>query len=480
MDSVTRISLHDYRTDPSLPQKDGVNLAHENIAALMRSVSEQEDPRFQVGFHDFYRLMADDDYARQMLASCDVVIANVGPHAHYYFLIREKLGLKYRIVRDVRTALWTSYLLQEHLCQPYLRHDDVLLAGSYYVRGIYEHVFPHLREFPVIRCYPMTVGFPSKEGLESARHQAGGGGALILGYVGRLSEDKNFPSIIDLLIYMNRHGRPTRLIACGDIHSESCHPVACQQRIAEALGPGDFFEYWPARKNHDIWSVYRDIDVLVFPSVSNLETLGRVVVEASFAGVPVIGGNHAALMELIPANNLCAVEYRVGEEFSTHFDHPLGIVPVEAMSTILLNGQLQVSYCHQEYRLHPEKFLNLLTSPLAISAKDLADAQLTEAQAAFIASLHIDMPIPLTRSEADVVMLQMQSWFLSLQDCDRAIRNRQLEELLSLSVYPERTRRYIEKCTQTAGDFTNVGGIDIELSHIVRFYPKFRMQPCSG
>ncbi|MCP5428922.1 MAG: hypothetical protein H6962_01440 [Chromatiaceae bacterium] len=35
-----RITLHDYVTDPLLTQKDGVNLAHENIAALLRGVGK--------------------------------------------------------------------------------------------------------------------------------------------------------------------------------------------------------------------------------------------------------------------------------------------------------------------------------------------------------------------------------------------------------------------------------------------------------
>ena len=142
---TTRVSLHDYQTDPLLPQKDGVNLAHENIAGLLR---QQTGSDLIVEFHDFTRLIADEVYARSVLADVDCVVSNVGPHAHFYFWLRERLGLDFRIMRDVRTAIWSSYLHQEHLCASYLRSDDTLMVASNYTWGIYHRIFPHLARLP--------------------------------------------------------------------------------------------------------------------------------------------------------------------------------------------------------------------------------------------------------------------------------------------------------------------------------------------
>ena len=74
-----RVTLHDYQSDPALTQKDGVNLAHENIAALLREASGEA---LQVRFHDFNHLLADEAHARAVLSEVDVVVSNVGPHAH--------------------------------------------------------------------------------------------------------------------------------------------------------------------------------------------------------------------------------------------------------------------------------------------------------------------------------------------------------------------------------------------------------------
>ncbi|MCB1819631.1 MAG: hypothetical protein KDI77_17065, partial [Gammaproteobacteria bacterium] len=102
-------------TDPLLTQKDGVNLAHENIATLLRGVGKEQ---LLVRFHDFNRILTDQGYALDVLSNTDCVVSNVGPHAHYYFYLRERFDLDFRILRDVRTAIWSSYLLQEHLCRP--------------------------------------------------------------------------------------------------------------------------------------------------------------------------------------------------------------------------------------------------------------------------------------------------------------------------------------------------------------------------
>jgi glycosyltransferase involved in cell wall biosynthesis len=259
-----RVTLHDYVTDPSLPQKDGVNLAHENIASLLRRAHREG---LQVTFHDFHRLASDQGYAREVLSNTDCVVSNVGPHAHYYFYLRDQLGLDFRIVRDVRTAIWSSYLFQEHLCGPYLRESDALLVASDYTRGIYEKMFPHLASLSIVRCYPMTVGFPARMPPRASRPDGLEGALFTLGYIGRLSEDKNFPDVVELLVFLNqRHPGRYRLLACGDIHSPSCHPQQVREYLADSLGGGDFFEYLPPRVNGEIWELYRRFDAMVFPT----------------------------------------------------------------------------------------------------------------------------------------------------------------------------------------------------------------------
>ncbi|GAA4403290.1 glycosyltransferase family 4 protein [Quisquiliibacterium transsilvanicum] len=468
-----RVTLHDYATDPSLPQKDGVNLAHENIAALLK---ESGDSGLDVSFHDFTRLLVDEDYARRVLAEVDCVVSNVGPHAHYYFWLRQRLRLDFRILRDVRTAIWSSYLLQEHLCRAWLRPDDVLLVASHYTRGVYERIFPHLAGLPTVRCYPLSVGFPAAEGFR-ARDARAGARPRVIGYIGRLSEDKNFPDLVELLIRLNRADPGGyRLRACGDVHSPSCDPALVRQRIAAELGDGDWFEYLPARPNSGVWELYDRFDVLVFPSTSNLETLGRVLVEASHAGVPIVCGEHAAAPELVPAGALCRVHYAQRRDYSAHFDHSLGRVSLDDMQRVLAGAILERSTCHLEYLTHPDKFMRILRACAAGGRPEPEPLELAPAQRAFIGALAVDLPAPLEARAADALLARLARWFVSLQRQGTPEREGLIARLSEMSQHPERTSRFVRKTLGTSADFTDVGGIDIELCHVAGFYPSFRLQ----
>ena len=469
-----RITLHDYVTDPLLPQVDGVNLAHENISTLLRSY---EGGELDIEFHDFNRILEDERYAYEILAATDCVISNVGPHAHYYFYLREKFSLDFRIIRDVRTAIWSSYLLQENLCAPYLRPKDLLMVSSNYTRGIYEKLFPHLRQNAIFRCYPLTVSFPGQLPPRPEKDDD----KITLGYIGRLSEDKNFPDVVQLLIALNK-ARPGayRLIARGDIHSASCQPDNIEKLIADNLGEGDYFRYLPPLVNGQIWETLSEFDIMVFPSTSNLETLGRVLIEASYAGVPVVCGEHAAAPELVPEHSLCSVEYSFLEEFDTHFDHSLGQVCAASMAEAVMTDRLEPSVCHLEYQSHPDKFINTLLLDCHETIRQGEAYSLTGSQRKFIESLDIELPESPDIEEANRMIKRLIPWFLKLQMKTDPERESLLEKLLEISRFPERTRKFIEKSVVTRGDFTNVGGIDIELCHVAGFYPRFVIQKPSG
>ncbi len=463
----TRISLHRYVTDPLLPQKDGANLAHENITTLLTNCMR---PEIETRFHGFVQILENLDFARSALADVDCIVSNVGPHAHFYFWLRERLGLNFRIIRDARTAIWSSYLLQEHLCKPLLRETDTLIVASHYAWGIYEKMFPHLSNFPTAVCYPLAICFPEirpDRGHKSLTRNH----EFTLGYLGRLSEDKNFPDIVELLIRLNQVGdRKYRLIACGDIHSSSCSPDSVRARLNQALGSDAQFEYCPACSNELIWPLLARFDALIFPSTSNLETFGRVLIEASYARLPVVSADHAAAAELVVPAGLCPVRYKLGENFSAHFDHQLGRASLDDMAHAITQGQLAASDCYERYRQHPEKFLDLIEC-----SPKLDKPSLSTSQAAFINALEVDLPREITRREANSHIANLRNWFVDLHCRDESVRSRRFDELMKISQHPERTANFIRKSRTTGGDFTNIGGMDIELCHIVNFYPEFRM-----
>jgi len=469
-----KVGLNRYITDSSLPQKDGVNLAHENITGLMSDICHEE---IDVEFHDFNELLRSDiDTVRIRLKDLDCIISNVGPHAHYYFWLREKCGLSFRIIRDVRTAIWSSYLLQEYLIAPLLRANDTLLVASYYTQAIYHKFFPHLRKSISIKCYPLTASFPHNDLINGKRYPLDG--SFTIGYIGRLSEDKNFPQLIDLIISLNKRGQKKyRLVACGDVHSNSCEPNEIINRLKCSLGEGDFFIYEDARPHDQIWSLLFSFDLMIFPSTSNLETFGRVLVEASYAKVPVIAADHAAACELVPTQNLCDVTYNTNDNFSAHFDHCLGQIKTEDVESKILNDKVQVSDCFEAFKTHTDLFVNLLkVADYETLLKMTQDPNLSRNQMKFIDRIRCSLPEPLTKSLVMEKIQHIASWFIDLQDPNPLFKKIAVQKLLTLSCHRERSARFSMKHMQTQGNYTNVGGIDIELCHVLKFYPSFHIE----
>lgn len=468
---TTRVTLHYFESDPALPQRDGVNLAHAEINRLLGSAAY---PELRVEFHDFSRLMRDGAYAAQVLAGVDCVLCNVGPHAHYYHDLRERLGLDFRIVRDIKTALWSAYLLQESLCEPYLRTGDALLATSHYSRALTQHLFPHLRDGP-IHLFEPVLAAPQERSLPPTSHPRPDVAITTLGYLGRLSEDKNFPQAVDLLIALDREepGR-YRLMAVGAVHSASCEPGRVAERIRAATGRRDLFVYLPPVGHDRVAALLAEFDYFLFFSTSNLEVLGRVLVEAADARIPVLAANHAAAAELLAPSSLLDVAYDLDREFHSHFDAPLGSIDVEEAADRIRR--------HEIPQAPPRPTINrpeTLLSVLAGRAHDIADEvsrELPPAQLQFLRRLRWDgLPRFSGRHEAAAVIESLSRWFCALNGKAGSDFESRLQELERRSPFKERTRRFIAAARTTRCDFTNLGGIDIELCNIAGYHPRFKL-----
>jgi len=469
-----KLTLHDYQLDGMLRQRDGVNLAYKEVMSMLKARNYQN---IDVDFHNFLKLCQDDVYAYKILSNVDCVISNVGPHAHYYFYLREKFGLSFRIIRDVREALRSNYLLQEYLCRAYLRDTDILIFASEYARQMFFEIYPHLRSLPTVICYPLMRSFPPRKLRKTKTHLKKK--QVTLGYVGRLSEDKNFPQLIDLIIRLqNLAPGKYRLVALGDIHSPSCDPLKLIAQIERETGRADIFQHFPAIDHDQVWEFYDGIDIFLFPSTSNIETFGRVLIEASYCDIPIVAGDHAAASELLPMQSLVPVSYYYNTRFSTHFDFPLGEVDIEHMLATIESGQVVPSDGYRKYEDHSNLFLRLLTtSNVADELTDIArKSALPEHRNRLIESVRVmDMPASRDIHQTNVLMREMLLWFCQLQDKNSEKYRSKLKELLAISKYPERTLRYIDKSLKSRGDFTNVGGVDFELCHIAAFYPNFEL-----
>ena len=111
------------------------------------------------------------------------------------------------------------------------------------------------------------------------------GSRLRFGFVGLLSEHKG----IEILLQQF-----SRLDADLVVFGKGLVPDYQRRLELTYNQPNILFKGWES----DIAKIYRDMDVLIVPSLWN-EAFGRVVIEAFSFGIPVICSNKGALPELI-------------------------------------------------------------------------------------------------------------------------------------------------------------------------------------
>lgn len=182
-----------------------------------------------------------------------------------------------------------------HLHQWLIRPRDRVL-GTLAMRGALAVIAPSesvAREIPGCRVLHNWVPRPLPlSGAAPARRRPGEGGALRVGYLGRLSFDKGFHLLMDVAEELHREqpdewrfivaGEPR--FTTGDDAREIRERLAASRAVT-ALGwqaPGDFLP---------------TVDVLVVPSLAP-ESFGLVAAEAMAAGVPVAVSDSGALPEV--------------------------------------------------------------------------------------------------------------------------------------------------------------------------------------
>lgn len=454
-----KVALHRFQTYAGHPGRDGANLAYEELFRLLGQNRDMDcEP------HDVLGLFADDQAASRALSSCDVVVSTVGPHSYIYFYLRERLKLNFRIVRDVRTALWNGYLLQEALVGPYLRPGDAVVYSSAYSRDLFRYLFPAVQHESQHVCYPLVRWFPPL----SARGRSGPGSTRTIGFVGRLTNDKNFDQALDLIARLEqlKPGR-FRLMAVGQGKPPHGSPY-----VAEKLGRSMRAYTWsPPVPPDEIWPCFNDFDLMFFPSTSTLETFGRAVVEAAYSGVPILASSHGASPELLEPGALLQARYRTDRKFITHFAAPLGTVDIEDAVNRILDSSVPLSRAHEIYSDDHLRFADIVANS--------GGGQPAEGRRSGCSRLHKrltmhDLPA-LDREQCDRSIRRLRQQFITLHQRGPSYAWTVLA-LFGRSRYKRKTLAFMGRSLFKREDFTNIGGIDLEFTHSLGFYPWFKIR----
>lgn len=373
--------------------------------------------------HDLFRAISDDGLAAlaRELRLADIVVSNAGPYAHIYHYLRERFGGRYRIIRDVRTAAWAPYLAQEWLCAKLTRPGDLVIFPSEYARGFFLRVFDHITLGNSRVLYPFADHLPRPTPRTPSSR-------LRIGYLGRLSLDKNLPFVFELAGRLASE-RDTELQIAGPFYP----PISGLSQgndLYELAGThglaGGRVLYQGALAPDSIWDFLSRIDVLYFPSASSHETFGRVIAEAGHAGIPVVASNFAAAPELLPHSQLVPLEFTVNRTWQMRSPFPFGTPDTAVAASLMLSEPVPVNFSGAEH-YQGRTFIQTLAGD---TPEKLEPPRLATLTRSFLGMVRIEGIPMLSSADAMEGCRRSVSVMQALFSGEEAVRKRQLDSIL--------------------------------------------------
>lgn len=217
------------------------------------------------------------------LGDLDMVYANCGPLTALLYHIRDREGLKFRVVREVRTLGWVGYAFQEYVASELARPGDLCSHVSAYAL----EVWSALRGEPSdVHYYPLLDG-----GRIIPESPVNVGRDLRCGFFSRVTEDKGFQFVPQIIAKLKAADWPiAALELCGASDSPELLASGCRALEQDGVAVRCHGELDHRRS----MSLMAEVDVVLFPSVSSVEGVGRVVIEACGLGKTVIASDYCA------------------------------------------------------------------------------------------------------------------------------------------------------------------------------------------
>ena len=409
--------------------------------------------------HSFEELLAEHP-SRSLAGPGSGILSASGPYAYLYHYHREKTGADYPIVRDVHTGAWTGYLMQEWLCAGLTRPGDAVIFPSYYARDLYAGLFPS-----VAANATLFVGHPRFPGsrFKPWTRPVFSNNPLRIGFIGRLSSDKNLPETLGAVRELERLIKPRKVAlhlvgAPGDLDMEDVRNLWKQNG-----GRPDGLVYWGPYLNWEKLSeFYRNLDLLAFFSTSNIETLGRIVLEARHWNLPTCMARYAAADELVPVHHQVPVRFRK-DRISCDNGAPLGRIRCEIAAQVLAEtmerpGEPPI----EEARYH--------ATPFCRSLREGLRHQFREASHSFPKPRIEIPPVPDKDGVIDLIaefLPHYRFWMGLCDDSDHRLGKR----LLNRSSDPERSKQFLDHAREARINYGDLSGFPFQLAQLAGFRP---------
>lgn len=282
------------------------------IEVVSNMFPDEKHPSYGVFVKNFCNILDNIgiDHKNHVMRKKDSVFSKIFGYIHFYIgtffaLLFERYDLIYvhyashssipvlfaRVFRKKRvyTNLHGSDVVPENSTQERMqKYTQRILAASEKIIVPSEYFKDLVTKKYIIekeRLFVIPSGGINKDVFYKEKEK-GNGKVLKLGYVGRISFKKGWDTLLKACAEMRN---PFRLIVVGN------GPDYKQMRsLATQLRLDDHIEWMDLQPQEQLRKVYNDIDLLVFPTEREGESLGLVAIEAMACGTPVVASDYAA------------------------------------------------------------------------------------------------------------------------------------------------------------------------------------------
>ncbi|MFN4281739.1 MAG: glycosyltransferase family 4 protein [Alphaproteobacteria bacterium] len=235
----------------------------------------------------------------RVLAATAAIAENVGRPGCVYISAAGGSGLLYNLALAAVARLLRQRVFVHHHSFAYLDRDSAIMrlltkvAGSAAVHvALCPRMAARLRErYPAVARHMVLSNaafHPPAAGMEAA-----GTGALRLGHMGNLSDEKGLDLVLELFREASSSGLAARLVLAGPPADETAARAIAAAREVH----GDGLDYRGPVYGEDKDRFFADIDLFLFPTRYVNEAEPIVLFEAMARGVPVIAYERGCIAE---------------------------------------------------------------------------------------------------------------------------------------------------------------------------------------
>jgi len=184
-----------------------------------------------------------------------------------------------------------------------LRHCSFIFASSFGTKEvIIRRGFPDANVF-VMPLVGIDVEKFSPQIKGKLRFEMGWEDKIVIGYVGRLSQEKGTHLLLETFDHLRRkYKERVCLLLCGAISTKNLDYYKALRSLIGKLENDSNFAYLGFKPYEALPEIYRSIDIFVHPSIptrTTMEQFGFAITEAMASALPIVASKLGAIPEIV-------------------------------------------------------------------------------------------------------------------------------------------------------------------------------------